>query len=312
MRSPWILPWMCVLASTVASAQQPPAAADLPAAYRGGEIEQALNAHEWPRAEQLLAAAIERAPASPALLEVIGSVFLIDRKPLNAAIALKKAEAIRPLNNRMRFTLVLAYISLKHGDWARPELERLAAADPANPTYEYWLGRLDYDAGQYTAAIKRFTQVVGRDPGFVRAYDNLGLTYEALNQPEDALKHYRTATELNRRASQKSAWPPLNMGILLRNLGQPNEAEVLLREAAGYEDGLAQAHYQLGALLEQKGLLDEAVTELTRAAARDGAYAEPHYALARIYRQLGRTDEANAALARFERLHDAGREARQQ
>ena len=71
-------------------------------------------------------------------------------------------------------------------------------------------------------------------------------------------------------------------GVLLRHTGEAKEAEALLREAAGYEDGLAQTHYQLGVLLEQEGRLDDAVSELTGAATRDPAYAEPHYALARI------------------------------
>ena len=114
------------------------------------------------------------------LLKLLGRVFLIDRKPLNAAVALKKAEAIEPLDPGSRFTLVLAYVSLKRGDWARPELERLAAGDPGNITYQYWLGRLDYDAGQYAAAIRRYERVIAKDPSFLRAYDNLGLGSEAL------------------------------------------------------------------------------------------------------------------------------------
>jgi tetratricopeptide (TPR) repeat protein len=303
----------CVLVwAGTAAAQQPPGAADLPASYRGGEIDKALAAHEWDRAEQALAAEIDRSPASPALLQILGRVFLIDRKPLNAAIAFKKAEAIRPLDAPTRFALVLAYISLNRREWARPELERLATADPANSTYQYWLGRLHYDAGQYRAAIERFERVVARDPGFVRAYDNLGLCYEAMNQPDQALAHYHTAVALNRRAASKSPWPPLNLAILLRNLGNHTESEALLREAVRYEDGLAQAHYQLGVLLEQEGRLDEAVAELTGAARRDAAYAEPHYALARVYRRLGREAEASAALAAFETLHDAAGKTHQQ
>jgi tetratricopeptide (TPR) repeat protein len=303
----------CVLAFAArASAQQPPVAEDLPAMYRGGDIEQALSARAWDRAEEALATAIERAPGSPALLEVLGRVFLIDRKPLNAAIAFKKAEAIRPIDDRTRFALVLAYISLNHGDWARPELERLASSEPANPTYQYWLGRLNYDAGQYSSAIERFERVVARDPGFVRAYDNLGLCYEALNQSDEALVQYRKAVALNGRAASKSPWPPLNLAILLRNLGQIKDAEALLREAVKYDDGLPQAHYQLGVLLEQEGRLDDAVAELTRAASRDTAYAEPYYALARVYRRLERPADAGAALAAFQKLHDARASAHQQ
>ena len=41
--------------------------------------------------------------------------------------ALKKAEALAPLDSQERFQLALAYIAMKRGDWARPELERLAA-----------------------------------------------------------------------------------------------------------------------------------------------------------------------------------------
>jgi tetratricopeptide (TPR) repeat protein len=312
MRAWSLLPWVLALATVRAAAQQPPSAVDLPGAYRGGEIEQALNAHAWDRAEQLLVRAIERTPASPQLLEVLGRVFLIERKPLNAAIAFKKAEAFGPIDNQTRFALVLAYVSLNHGDWARPELERLAASEPGNATYQYWLGRLDYDAGQYNAAIKRFDQVVSRDAGYVRAYDNLGLCYEALNQQEEAVQHYRKAVQLNRRAPSKSPWPALNLAILLRTRGETKEAETLLREAVGYDDGLAQAHYQLGVLLEQETRLDDAVSELTRAVARDSEYAEPHYALARIYRSQGRAAEASAALSTFQKLHDAKREARPQ
>ncbi len=183
---------------------------------------------------------------------------------------------------------------------------------PRTRPTRYWLGRLDYDAGQYGAAIKRFDQVVARDAGFVRAYDNLGLCYEALNQQEEAIQHYRKAVDLNQRAASKSAWPPLNLAILLRTRGETKEAETLLREAVSYDGGLAQAHYQLGVLLEQETRLDDAVSELTRAVDRDSEYAEPHYALARIYRRQGRAAEASAALSTFRKLHDARREARPQ
>lgn len=301
---------LAIAAPMLVAAQQPPSPADLPAAYRGGELDRALKAHEWSRAESLLVAAVEREPHSPnapALLALLGSVFLIERKPLNAAIAIKKAEGLAPIDDRTRFTLALAYVALHHGGWARPELERLARTDPSNMTYEYWLGRLDYDAGQYTSAVKRFERVAATDPTSVRAYDNLGLCYEALNRPDDALAPYRKAVDLNRTAAMKSAWPAVNLGILLRNRGDLREAEKLLREAVQYEESLAQAHYQLGVLLEQQDRLDEATTELKRATERDPEYAEPYYALARIYRRLGQPYDADQALASFEHLHDAKR-----
>ena len=303
-------------ASAQDTAQQPPPRPDIevlagirspsgsaPAPRRGSELDRALQARDWDRAERLLVAQIERAPNSPDLLKTLAGVFLMDRKPLNAAIALKKAEAIQPLDSDSRLRLVLAYIAMKRGDWARPELERLEKADPSNATYQYWLGRLDYDAGQYDAAIRRLRLVATGNPEFPRAFDNLGLCYEALNQPEQAIVAYREAVRLNRLAAEKSAWPPLNLGILLRTRGELPEAERLLREALTYEEGFAIGRYQLGVLLEESGRIDDAIAELGRAAAADPSYAAPHYALARIHRRQGRTAEATAALATFQRLN---------
>jgi tetratricopeptide (TPR) repeat protein len=284
----------------------PPAAA---VSVASSELQQALASKNYERAEQLLADAIARQPASQSLLTQIASVFMLDRKPLNAAIALKKAEALGPLDNPTRLQLALAYIAMKRGDWARPELERLAVDEPANVVNLYWLARLDYDDGQYASAIERLQRVVAREPTLVRAHDNLGLCYEALNQPEEAVGHYREAIRLN-RADPKigSPWPALNLGILLRTRGELDEAERLFRESLAIDRRFAPGHYQLGVVLEERGRLDDAVGSFRQAISLDESYAEAYYALSRIYRRRGRTTEADAAMNQFKRLHESRRE----
>jgi tetratricopeptide (TPR) repeat protein len=291
----------------------PPASAALPSSNRP-DIDAAIRAKNWERAETLLASEIERQPAgSPGaggrgtrdLLVLIARVFFLDGKPLNTAVALKKADAIAPLERDLRFMLVLAYVRLGRADWARPELEKLVASDPNSAEYRYWLGRMDYDAGHYAAAIEHFNEALARDATFTRAHDNLGLCYEALNDDDQAVAHYREAIRLNREARTKSPWPPTNLGILLAQRGALEEAGALLREAIGYDDNFPNAHYQLGKLLEQQGQNDQAIAALRRAAALDPAYPEPHYVLARIYRRLGRAAEADEALATFQRLRAA-------
>jgi tetratricopeptide (TPR) repeat protein len=275
----------------------------------GSDLDEALAARDYERAERLLADAIAKQPTSRDLLTRIASVFMMDRKPLNAAIALKKAEALGPLDNPTRLQLALAYIAMKRGDWARPELERLADAEPGNVIHVYWLARLDYDAGQYASAIRRLQTVVAKEPTFTRAHDNLGLCYEALNQPDEAILHYREAVRLNRLdESPRSPWPPLNLGTLLRRRGELAEAETLFREALTHDRHFARGYYQLGVLLEERERMDEAVKALREAAAADGTYAEPHYALSRIYRRQRRIAEADAAMSTFERLRETGRE----
>ena len=275
------------------------------AVRRRAEIDKAIAARDWPRAETLLVAEIERTQKPVELLKMVAGVFMNEHKPLNAAIAIKKAETYGPLDADTRFQLVLAYISMGRGDWARPELERLIAADPSNTGYAYWLARLDYDSGRYAAAIARLQTVVQREPTFVRAYDNLGLCYEALNQNDEAIRQYREAIRRTREGGEKWPWPFLNLGILLKNTGQTEEAEALLNEALQADPAFAPALYHLGTIMEGSDRTDGAVQTLLRAAAADPSYAEPHFALARIYRRQGRIADADAELATFQRLQPA-------
>ena len=280
-----------------------------PVSPGAGELDRALAAADWPRAEQLLAQAIERSPRSAALLKQIAGVFLADRRPLNAAIAFKKAEALAPLDAESRFRLVLAYVAMGRGEWARPELERLVADTPATALHHYWLGRLDYDAGQYIAALRHLQDAAARDPAFPRTFDNLGLCYDALNQVDLALAQYREGVRLNRLAADPSPWPPINLGSALARGGVYDEAEALLREAVRIDPASAPAQYHLGTVLEQTNRPDEAIQALRAAADADPAYADPLYALARIYRRRGRIAEADAALAAFTARRQAEKQA---
>jgi tetratricopeptide (TPR) repeat protein len=281
------------------------------AARRRAEIDKAIAARDWARAETLLVAEIGRTQKPVDLLKMLAGVFMNEHKPLNAAIAIKKAETFGPLDAGTRLQLALAYIAMKRNDWARPELDRLAAAEPSNPVYAYWLARLDYDTGRYAEAIDRLKTVVQREPSFIRAYDNLGLCYEALNQTDEAVRQYREAIRRIRETGEQWPWPFVNLGILLKNQGEVEEAETLFKEALHADPAFAPALYHLGTVLEESDRTEAAVQALVRAAAANPAYAEPHFALARIYRRQGRTAEADAELAAFQRLRQPARDVPQ-
>ena len=266
---------------THAAAQGPPPAPSLEAnsndsvladlaARRRAEIDAAIKARDWPRAETLLVAEIDRTPKPVDLLKELAGVFMNDRKPLNAAIAIKKAEKFGALDAPTRLQLALAYIAMRRGDWARPELDRLAAAEPLNTMYAYWLARLDYDSGRYDAAIARLRVVVQREPTFIRAYDNLG---SLLRGAEPARRGRPSGTAKRSAATRETGeqwpWPFLNLGILLKQRGEIQEAETLFREALEADPAFAPALYHLGTVLEHNERTDDAVQMLRRAAAAD-------------------------------------------
>ena len=272
---------------------------------RSARISEALRAGDYEQAETLLLEAADANPKSPEVLRLLGGVFFLRGRPLNAAVALKKAEALAPLDERSRFTLVMAYVALGHRDWARPELAKLVEAAPANPLYPYWTGRLDFDDQQYATAVKSLLRAVELDPRFVKAHDSLGLCYEWLGRFDEAVRSYEEAIRLNGEQTKKSPWPSLNLGLLLARLDRLDEAEARFRESLACDPGFALAHYQLGLTLEKKGRATEALAELEEAARLDPASPEAPYALARLYRRGGDEAKADRALQRFQELKKA-------
>jgi tetratricopeptide (TPR) repeat protein len=254
-----------------------------------------MRTNNWGQAEQILAAEIERQPGSRDLLVLLGRIFFMDGKTLNAAVALLKAEKLGPLDADTRYVLALAFSGIERADLARPYLQQLHEEKPANPNYLYWLGRLDFEAQHFTDAAAKYTEIVQTTPEFVRAWDGLGLSCEALGKFEEAGKYYRQAVERNPRQNKRSPWPPYDYGSMLVGLGRYDEAEPFLKEAIADDPGFVRAHFKYGILHEQKGHFEQALSELQLAAALDSNEVQAFPALIRIYHRMGRNaDEANA------------------
>ncbi|MBC8167409.1 MAG: tetratricopeptide repeat protein [Bryobacteraceae bacterium] len=239
------------------------------------------------------------------LYGLLGSLFFVNGEYLNAGIALKKADVLAPLPPEQRFTLAMCYVLLKTPAKARAELERLASEFPRDSKYIYWLGRLDYDAQHFSAALSWFHAAVKIDSGNVRAHDNIGLSYEALGQNEEAIRSYTTAVKLNKTAAVCSPWPPHNLASLLRKLSRFEEAWGNAQEALRCDPDFARGHHILGLLLERGNRLDEAIASLRRAVESEPSYADAHYVLARLLQRSGKTAEAALQFKAFEKLKAA-------
>jgi superkiller protein 3 len=264
-----------------------------------------LKSGTYDNVEKTLAKLAEQNPKSPRLLTFLARIFFVDRKYLNCAIALKKAEKLEPLRESDQFTLALCYVILKRTDWASEEFEKLARSNPGNALYPYWQGRVSSDRYEYPAAIERFNKALELEPEFSRAYDNLGLCFEAMSDNESAAKNYERAVSLNRSRLPASPWPPLNYGMLLLRQGSLDRAEALLREAVDLGPAMPLTHHQLGAVLAKQKKSSDAIDELKKAVELDPTYAEAHFTLAYVYRQLGDNLKADLELETFQKLKQA-------
>jgi tetratricopeptide (TPR) repeat protein len=265
-------------------------------------INAALRSRQYVHAEALLLAEIQKQPKSSQLLTLLGDIFFLDGKYVNSAVAIKKAEALAPLDNHTRFLLAMCYVIMKHGEWALPELEKLAQADPHNALYVYWISRIDYHDMHLEDAVANAKKAIQIDPNFMQAYNNLGLYEEGLGKYEDAIQSYKTAIRLNDTRGIGSPWPAYNLGKLLSKLGRMDEAETYLKASLKDGPGFPKAHFELGLLLEKKKQDEVAIQELKQAIDGDPSYAEPYYVLGRIYTQMHELEKAQEAFSKFEKL----------
>jgi tetratricopeptide (TPR) repeat protein len=267
------------------------------------DVASLIRIRDYHAAEELLIGRIEANPKQPALLRALGGVFFLDGQYLNCASALEKAKAAHVIDEPSQFTLAMAYVKLGRNDWAQMELDALVKTDPKRALYRYWSGRIDFADQQFQAAVQKLKVAIELDPGLVKAYDSLALSYEALGETHEAVRTFEAAIERNRSSVHPSPWPALDFGELLFELGRYEEAKSYLQESLRYTPELPQAHYKLGLVYEKLGTNQTAVAELQKAVSLNRSYPEPYYALSRIYRRQGEEELAQQAANRFELLN---------
>src|SRR5207248_2490025 len=145
--------------------------------------------------------------------------------------------------------------------WLSKSLDR----NPYNPEGWYYLGRTKYNENRFGEAIHAFEECLKREPGSVKAEDNLGLSFAAMGRTDEAIAAYRRAIGLQERKADKDAGPFLDLGSLLLEERRTREAIPPLMEAAQISPADSRTHEQLGKAYENMGKLPEAQSEMQKA-----------------------------------------------
>lgn len=128
----------------------------------------------------------------------------------------------------------------------------------------YAVGRIDLASGRVDAAIVRFTNAILLDPGFVDAYNGLGVAHGQARRFPDAIASFREGL---RRAPDA---PHLlnNLGYALLESGAPAEAVAVLQRSLALDPTNPQTIENLR-LLGDAGKPQPAPTEVARGESRE-------------------------------------------
>jgi len=190
--------------------------------------------------------------------------------------------------------VALDYILLKDNIDADHWLTRSLQADPRDPQAWYYLGRMKYSTGQFREAIEAFEQCLKLEPRNVEAENNVGLSYEALQRPDEAIQAFENAIAWQTESSAKDPEPFIELAHLYLNENQPEKAVPYLSQSIAISPNVSKAHEELGKAYSQLHRLPEAQAELEKAVELSPQAPNLHCMLAAVYRQRGLEEKAKS------------------
>lgn len=253
---------------------------------------------QWKIAEaELRQYLTQYAEASDVMFALALTLFHEDRPKESLAMYTRAAAGRRPGAQDFHY-IALDYVLLHAYTEANTWITRAAREDPNNGEIAYAMGRIKYTENRFAEAVTGFQRALVLMPHSVKAENNLGLTFEGLNEPDKAVKAYHQAIAGQAADPHPSEQPLLNLGNLLTDRNQLNEALPVLQRAETLSPGNGKVHAALGKLYARQMNFPRAQQEFEQAVNTEPNDAGLHFQLGQVYRKQGLQDKARQELAR--------------
>lgn len=222
-----------------------------------------LDQRDYPKADALSAAALERNANDPASLALRGQILVM------------KGETYQ----------------------GKKLLEKACELDPNDPEAQYQLGTVYDQEKNSIDAVKHFRQATTLNPADARAWDYLGLNLEPLDQLEEAEQAFRKALATDRDGRYHDAFIDYNYGRFLAKRNQLTVAKQHLDHAVELVPQVRAVWYERAKLNLRMKNYPQARTDAEKAASiEDPAHVildlQIYGLLAQVYSRLGEKDLA--------------------
>jgi tetratricopeptide (TPR) repeat protein len=259
---------------------------------------------ELARKEAELRAALQQGSDSAGLLYGLALVLRQEGKPRESLDTYTQAaRKMKPTAEELR-SVALDYVLLNDYDDAIHWLEIACQMDPNDTSILYSLGRCYYSRDRYADAGKMYEQVLAIEPRNLKAEENLGLVYDATNDPEKAEGALRMAASWADKNS-KDEWPFLDLGSFLLDHDRSQEALDPLHIAVSIQPMCARCHEKLGRALVETHDIATGIAELQEATKLDPKDPKAHFELGRALRQTGQNERAQEEIKISQSLYAA-------
>jgi tetratricopeptide (TPR) repeat protein len=243
---------------------------------------------------------------NPQSADTLYELALVSRQQNKARESLEtytRAAQLQKPNAEQLRSVALDYVLLNDDDDALRWLRVAVGMEPNNKDVLYSLGRCLYTKNLFPEAEKVYLRLLALDPANLKAEENLGLTYDAQNDPQNAEKALRTAAQWAKERGLQDPWPYLDLGIVLLEEARSTDAQPFLEKAVEFDLKSAWAHEKLGMAMVANGDSAHGVRELEIAVGLAPGDPKTHFELGRAYRAAGQQDKARTEFERSKSLY---------
>jgi Flp pilus assembly protein TadD len=176
---------------------------------------------------------------------------------------------------------------------------------PASAVKEFNRSLKAERSGDYRSAAEHLQKAIRIDPNFVRAHNNLGVSYLQMNQYENAVSEFQRAIALDGKIQESQR----NLGLSLFLLRRYPEAELAGRQALEQDPQRNTARYTLGRILAAEGSSPVEAEQLLRQSVAD--FADARLPLAQVLLNRGANEQAAEELRAYVKSPDANPASKQ-
>jgi len=269
---------------------------------------QALEAYiarsEFDKVEPLLRDYLKMHPHSARAYYDLGYVLFRTHKIGASIEALAKSLQLDLNNAEAHKILGLNLTTIGRYDEAQLEMEQAARLKPDSAEIHYFLGRIHYTRNAFPLAKREFEEAIRLDPLYMKAYNNLALTLEAMGNDAAALANYEKAIQLNKQQGLNSEWPYINVCAMYIRQNKPEEALTYCQKAVELNPKSDQAYFETARAHMSRTDWEQAAKALQRAIEINPRFPRLRYTLSTVYRKLGRPEDSEREMKLYRKLSE--------
>ena len=160
----------------------------------------------------------------------------------------------RPDSGTVLNALGTVYLDRSQPDKAKKVFEKAANRGSPHLSACYNLGRLKQMENDHKGAIALYRAIVKQQPGFGSAWNNLGVAYREIGEPDEAISCFRRAVAFT--PDMAEAWN--NLGVAQDEFQLIENASTSYQKAIEIAPDYVSAHFNLGVTLQKLGRFRQA------------------------------------------------------